>query len=81
MSAEASNEHDKSPNRFSWLKSKQSEKLDSASVSDTEKEKHISSDIRVSTPVEDTTKPISLVGLFRYCLVVPFIMFPHHLRP
>ena len=73
MSAEASNAHDKPPTRFSWLKPKQSEKLDSASVSDTEKEKRTSSVLRVSTPVEDTPKPISVAGLFRYCLIVPFI--------
>ncbi|KAF8268333.1 multidrug resistance protein 1 [Lactarius quietus] len=64
MSADAPNEPDKSSTRFSWLKPKQSEKLDSASLS--ENEKRPSSDLRVSTPTEDPAKPVSLVGLFRF---------------
>lgn len=63
MSVEVSNDHEKSPSRFSWLKPKQSEKLDS--VSESESEKRTSSDLRVSTPVEPP-KPVSLIGLFRY---------------
>lgn len=63
MSLEAKNENDKPPARFSWLKQKQSDKLDSASL--TTAEKPTSSDLRVSTPIE-TPKSVSLVGLFRY---------------
>jgi hypothetical protein len=59
-------EHEKSPSRFSWLKPKQSEKLDSASVSETG-EKRTSTELRVSTPTPvEPPKPVSLIGLFRY---------------
>ncbi|KAH9038538.1 P-loop containing nucleoside triphosphate hydrolase protein [Lactarius pseudohatsudake] len=61
MSAVETNEHDKPSTRFSWLKPKQS---DSASLSSAEK--RTSSDLRVSAPVEDTHKPVSLFGLFRF---------------
>ncbi|KAH9026281.1 P-loop containing nucleoside triphosphate hydrolase protein [Lactarius deliciosus] len=61
MSAVETNEHDKPSTRFSWLKPKQS---DSASLSSAEK--RTSSDLRVSAPIEDTHKPVSLFGLFRF---------------
>ncbi|KAH9174816.1 P-loop containing nucleoside triphosphate hydrolase protein [Lactarius sanguifluus] len=61
MSAVETNEHEKPSTRFSWLKPKQS---DSASLSSAEK--RTSSDLRVSAPIEDTHKPVSLFGLFRF---------------
>lgn len=62
------NDHDKSPNRFSWLKPKQSDKQDSASI--TTAEKRTSPDLRVPLPAE-TPKPVSIVTLFRYVFFPP----------
>ncbi|KAI9462777.1 P-loop containing nucleoside triphosphate hydrolase protein [Lactarius psammicola] len=64
MSVEAPNEPDKPSTRFSWLKPKQSDNLDSASLSSAEK--RTSSDLRVSAQIEETPKPVSLIGLFRF---------------
>lgn len=72
MSVEVTNEHDKPPARFSWLKSKQSDKLDSASLSSAEK--RTSSDLRVSALIEETPKPVSLVGLFRFSTRLELIL-------
>ncbi len=78
MSVEVTNEHDKPPTRFSWLKAKQSEKLDSASLSSADN--RASPDLRLSPPVEDTPKSVSLLGLFRYFFFFPpFLLFPYHL--
>ncbi|KAI9436716.1 hypothetical protein H4582DRAFT_2078415 [Lactarius indigo] len=61
MSAVENNKHDKPSTRFSWLRPKQ---LDSASLSSAEK--RTSSELRVSAPIEDTSKPVSFFGLFRF---------------
>lgn len=76
MSKEATNDHDKSPNRFSWLKPKQSDKQDSASI--TTAEKRTSPDLRVPLPAE-TPKPVSILTLFRYFFLLPFpFVLSHH---
>ncbi|KAI0305296.1 multidrug resistance protein 1 [Multifurca ochricompacta] len=68
MSVEHGHENEKvspspSSHRFSWLKPKQSDKLDSASSTSAEK---VSSELRISTPVDESPKPVSLVALFRF---------------
>ena len=65
MLTEASDEKASPPrNRpLSWLKPKQSDKLDSASSASAEKS--TSPDLRIAAPVEDDSKPVSFFSLFR----------------
>lgn len=84
MSTDANNEIEKAPphptRRYSWLKPTQSDKLDSASFTETEKPN--SHELCIPSSDEDNPKPVSLFGLFRSVLVpiglyhiIPY-MFP-----
>ncbi|KAI0246188.1 ABC transporter type 1, transmembrane domain-containing protein [Lactifluus subvellereus] len=51
--------------RFSWLKSKQLDKLDSDSSSPSAEDR-ASTDLAISAPLEEDPKPVSFTSLFRF---------------
>ncbi|KAI0267305.1 P-loop containing nucleoside triphosphate hydrolase protein [Gloeopeniophorella convolvens] len=66
MSTEGTHDIEKAPahaGRFSWLKSKQADKADSASSSS---EKGVASDLHIAAPEEENLEPVSFTSLFRF---------------